>query len=256
MRYGTGPLANTPTVVKNLVIINALMLLIKVMGDGQLLGYDLDEVLGMHYIGSPEFKPWQLVTYMFMHGNFWHLLSNMFGLFFLGSMLEYRWGSKRFLTYYMICGVGAAVLNMGVQAWEYSQIAAYLDPKDIAQFKLRGFEWINENFTTIEEVDPGWIKLAQLFYTPMVGASGAVFGILIAFGMLYPNTELMIFPLPIPIKAKYFVLLYGGYELYAGYASYAGLPGGGGNVAHFAHIGGLVVGFITVMIWKRRLPHT
>lgn len=251
MRYGTGPLANTPTVVKNLVIINALMLLVKLMGDGQLLGYDLDEVLGMHYISSPDFKPWQLVTYMFMHGSFWHLLSNMFGLFFLGSPLEYRWGSKRFLTYYMICGVGAAVLNTGVQAWQYQQIAPLLDPDALAQLKLHGIDWLNTHFMELGEVDPDLVSMAQLLFIPMVGASGAVFGILVAFGMLYPNVELMIFPLPIPIKAKYFVLLYGGYEIYAGFAQHQG-----DNVAHFAHIGGLVVGFITVMIWKRRLPHT
>jgi rhomboid-like protein len=209
-------------------------------------------VLGLHYIGSPDFKPWQLVTYMFMHGNFFHLLSNMVGLFFLGTPLEYRWGSKRFLTFYMICGVGAGVLNMGVQAFEYAQYAQQVDPQDLIHFKAGGLDWLNEKVSNGGgAVDPSpWLALLQLLFVPMVGASGAVFGILVAFGLLYPNLELMIFPLPIPIKAKYFVMLYGAYELFAGFQGFAG-----DNVAHFAHIGGAVVGLITVLIWKRRLPH-
>ena len=257
MRNGTGLLANTPTVVKNLVIINAIILLLDEVGGGKFLGLDVSRTLGLHFIASPDFKPWQLVTYMFVHGSFFHLLGNMFGLFFLGAPLEYRWGSKRFLTYYMICGLGAAVLNMGVQWWEYANIVQYLDAEQIGLVKTQGLEALNNLYMGGQGFgDDAMNALSASLFTPMVGASGAVFGILIAFGMLYPNTELMIFPLPIPIKAKYFVLLYGGYELYAGYAGIAGLPGGGGNVAHFAHIGGLVVGFITIMIWKRRLPYT
>lgn len=256
MRYGSGPLANTPTVVKNLVFINAIVLLMDWVGNGQFLGLDLGRTLGLHYISSPEFRPWQLVTYMFAHGSLFHLLGNMMGLFFLGAPLEYRWGSKRFLTYYMICGVGAALINMGVQAWEYNNLAAVLSDEELLGMKHGGMAWLQSYADTGGEVSPDLIMLAQLFFTPMVGASGAVFGILIAFGMLYPNVELMIFPLPIPIKAKYFVTLYGLYTVYAGYAGIAGLPGGGGNIAHFAHLGGLVVGFITLMIWKRRLPHT
>lgn len=253
MRYNTGPLGNTPTVVKNLVIINAIILLLDSIGGGRFLGLDVSRTLGLHFIASPEFKPWQLVTYMFMHGGIFHLLGNMIGLFFLGSPLEYRWGSKRFLTYYMICGVGAGVLNMGIQWWEYTSAISNLTAEQIDLVRLHGREVFESGQYFI---DDRMNDLAIVLFTPMVGASGAVFGILIAFGMLYPNVELMIIPIPIPIKAKYFVTFYGLYELYAGYAGVAGLPGGGGNVAHFAHIGGLVVGFIMLMIWKRRLPHT
>ncbi|MCB9184019.1 MAG: rhomboid family intramembrane serine protease [Flavobacteriales bacterium] len=251
MQYRTGPLQSTPTVVKNLVIINALVLLVKYLFNGGFAGHDLDELLGLHYISSPQFKPWQLVTYMFMHGSFWHLLFNMIGLFMLGSPLEYRWGSKRFLTYYMICGIGAAVLNMGVQAYEFMELTKGLSASQIAQVKIEGLSGLYEAYERTGEIDPGMWSLASLLFTPMVGASGAVFGILVAFGMLYPNVELIIFPLPIPIKAKWFVILYGGYELFNGFANQAG-----DNVAHFAHIGGLIVGFVTVMIWKRRLPYT
>lgn len=254
MRYGTGPLAHTPTVVKNLVIINVIIYGVKFIGQGRFLGMDMDATLGLHYITSPEFRPWQLVTYMFMHGGFWHLFMNMFGLFMLGSPLEYRWGSKRFLTYYMICGLGAVALNMGVQAWEYGQLTTGLSGSDIALVRMDGQAALQDLWYGGAGFGDGAMnQLAALLFTPMVGASGAIFGILVAFGMLYPNVELMIFPLPIPIKAKYFVLLYGAYEVYAGYAGLLGQ--GSDNVAHFAHIGGLVVGFFTVLIWRRRLPY-
>ena len=258
MQYRTGPLQHTPTVVKNLVIINAIMLLVKYLGKGQLLGFHMDTVLGLHYISSPEFKPWQLVTHLFMHGNFWHLFMNMFGLFMLGAPLEYRWGSKRFLMYYFICGIGAALLYMGVQGWNYHELALTLTPENLALVKSQGPQAMMDLYMGGVGFDNTAMNdLAILLFTDLVGASGAVFGILVAFGMLYPNAELMIFPLPIPIKAKYFVILYGAYELYAGYAQQAGLAGHqGDNVAHFAHIGGLIVGFITIMIWKRRLPDT
>lgn len=226
MQYRTGPLQHTPTVVKNLVIINAIILLVKLIGHGQLLGFDMDRVLGLHFPAAPDFRPWQFVTHMFMHGDFWHLFMNMFGLFMLGSPLEYHWGSKRFLNFYLLCGLGGAALNTAVQAWELNSLAQ------------QGTMMAN-------------LEAARILYTPMVGASGAIFGILAAFGILYPNVELMIFPLPIPIKAKWFVLLYAGYETYAGYAGLMGQ--GSDNIAHFAHLGGAIVGALLALLWRRRL---
>ncbi|MBL8001274.1 MAG: rhomboid family intramembrane serine protease [Flavobacteriales bacterium] len=240
-RYG--PLESTPTVVKNLVIINALFFLVKFLGNGMFLGQDMDGLLGLHYLTSPEFRPWQLVTHMFMHGDIWHLFFNMFGLFMLGAPLEYRWGSQRFLTYYMICGLGAALIYLGVQALDYAQVVAQLSPEQVEMVRREGQQYVFN--------DSAMNHLAGLYFIDLVGASGAIFGVLVAFGMLYPNVELMIFPLPIPIKAKYFVMLYGAYELYSGLVRHPG-----DNVAHFAHIGGLVVGFITVMTWRKRLPYT
>jgi membrane associated rhomboid family serine protease len=157
---------------------------------------------------NPNFKAWQVLTYMFMHGSMGHLFSNMFGLFIFGSTLETYMGSKKFLIYYIITGIGAAVLNSALNTFEMSQILA--------------------------DSEPYWRQAM----TPMVGASGAIFGILVAFGVLFPNVELMLLFFPVPIKAKYFVILYGLYELYAGTA---GLQQG---VAHFAHIGGLITGLI------------
>lgn len=157
---------------------------------------------------NPNFKVWQVITYMFMHGGVGHIFSNMFGLFIFGSTLETYMGSKKFLTYYLITGVGAAVLNSMLNTYEMSQL--------------------------ITNSEPYWRQAV----TPMVGASGAIFGILVAFGVLFPNVELMLLFFPVPIKAKYFVILYGLYELYAGTA---GLQQG---VAHFAHIGGLITGFV------------
>ncbi len=250
--YRTGPLENTPTVVKNLVIINALVLLVETLGNGALMGADMASTFGLHYISSPEFRPWQLVTHMFMHGGIGHLFMNMFGLFMLGSPLEYRWGSKRFLTYYFICGIGAAVLYLGVQGVEYTRLAALLDPAQLQQVRTDGKEALMDLYMGgqgfgVSEMN----ELASLLFTDMVGASGAIFGVLVAFGMLYPNVELMVFPFPFMIRAKYFVIIYGAYELYAGLSMHRG-----DNVAHFAHIGGLVVGFITVMVWRKRLPYT
>jgi membrane associated rhomboid family serine protease len=157
---------------------------------------------------NPNFKPWQVLTYMFMHGSMGHLFSNMFGLFIFGSTLETFMGSKKFVIYYIITGVGAAVLNSMLNTYEMSQLLA--------------------------DSEPYWRQAM----TPMVGASGAIFGILVAFGVLFPNVELMLLFFPVPIKAKYFVILYGLYELYAGTA---GLQEG---VAHFAHIGGLITGLV------------
>jgi membrane associated rhomboid family serine protease len=157
---------------------------------------------------NPFFKPWQVITYMFLHGGIGHLFSNMFGLFIFGSALETFMGSKKFLIYYLICGVGAALLNSALDFYEMSNIS-------------------------VDSIE--YLRQAQI---PMVGASGAIFGILMAFGFLFPNVEMMLLFFPFPIKAKYFVAMYGVYELVQGTA---GLQSG---IAHFAHLGGLLTGFI------------
>lgn len=250
MHYRTGPLQNTPTVVKNLVIINAIVLLVKVVGGGRFLGFHMDSVLGLHFVSSPAFEPWQLVSHMFVHGDFWHLFMNMFGLFMLGSPLEYQWGSKRFLNFYLLCGLGGAALNLAVQGWEFNQLAQLVSAEDMNEVREHGRAalyslWMGGNGFG----DDAMNQLAGILYTPMVGASGAIFGILAAFGILYPNIELMIFPLPIPIKAKWFVLLYAGYETYA--ATVGLLGQGSDNVAHFAHLGGAAVGALLALMWRK-----
>ncbi|MCP9762467.1 rhomboid family intramembrane serine protease [Lacihabitans soyangensis] len=157
---------------------------------------------------NPLFKPWQFISYQFLHGGIGHLFSNMFGLFIFGSALETFMGSKKFIIYYLVCGVGAAVLNSALDFYEMSNMS-------------------------VDSME--YLRQAQI---PMVGASGAIFGILMAFGFLFPNVEMMLLFFPFPLKAKYFVALYGVYELVQGTA---GLQSG---IAHFAHLGGLLTGFI------------
>lgn len=196
-----------PPVVKNLIIINVLFLALKFTLERMQI--DLSQYLGLHYWRSDYFKPWQLLTHMFMHGNFMHLLSNMFALWMFGSVLENTWGSQRFLLFYMVTGIGAACMHLGVLSYEYAQ-----------------YQNVLYNQVT-------------------VGASGAVFGLLFAFGYLFPNTLLYVYFL-MPIKAKYFVALYALFELYAGIQNSAG-----DNIAHYAHLGGMVMAFIILMYWKK-----
>lgn len=244
MRYDASPFAGLPVVVKNLLIINVIFFLVKITGLGDFGGTDMDTLFGLHFFASPLFKPWQLVTHMFMHGGFAHLALNMLGLFMLAPPLEYKWGSQRFLTYYMLVGVGAALFYAGVHAIEYVQLANEVGTNGVDEVKRNGTElWAQfQNYS-----DPALGRINQLFNIPMVGASGAIYGVLLAFGMTFPNVELIMFPLPIPIKAKYFVLILGGLSIFN---SLGNNPGD--NIAHLAHLGGMVVGFIMIRLWQDR----
>lgn len=229
-QYRQSPFANITPVVKNLLIINVIFFLAT-----QLLGshFNMVEHFSAFYFDSPLFKPWQVITYMFMHGGFMHILFNMIGLFTIGPILENTMGSKRLFNYYFICGIGALLLQMIVQAIEVHNLTgAFMAQKlDIA--------------------DPVSLeKLETIYYGPILGASGAIFGILIGFAMLFPNMELMIIPIPIPIKAKYFAIGYIVIELFSGVNPMQTNDG----VAHFAHIGGALVGFILIKIWGLRGP--
>ena len=232
-----------PPVVKNLLIINVLFFAATIIFKNTGIA-DLQNILGVYYFDSSLFRVWQLLTYMFMHVNFMHLFSNMFALFMFGGMLEKRWGAKRFLNYYLITALGAVALQMGVQAFEVYQItgsAINLPVNDL----VRTDEYIqaNINIPNLSQVDHD--TLLGIYGGSMMGASGAVFGILVAFGMLYPNIELMMLFFPVPIKAKYFVIGYVILELSSGVAK---VPGD--SVAHFAHLGGALIGFILVKLWK------
>jgi len=185
------------------------------------------------YFDSPLFKPWQVVTYMFMHGGFMHILFNMIGLFTIGPILENTMGSKRFFNYYFICGIGALLLQMIVQAIEVHNLTGAFMAQNLGIADPASLE-----------------KLEAIYYAPVLGASGAIFGILVGFAMLYPDMELMIIPIPIPIKAKYFAIGYIVIELFSGVNPMQTNDG----VAHFAHIGGALVGFILIKIWGLRGP--
>lgn len=213
-----------PTVVKNLLIINLLFFLATIACD-VVLRIDLADYLGLHYIGASDFQPFQLVTYMFMHGNFAHLFFNMFALWMFGNTLENIWGPNRFLLFYFICGIGAGLTQELVQYIQYATT-------------LQGFENVR---IAANHVIPISEYLNML---TTVGASGAVYGILLAFGMMFPNSTLYIY-FAIPIKAKWFVLIYGIIELFSGFTSVD-------NVAHFAHLGGMLFGLILILYWKKK----
>lgn len=235
------PFQNIPPVVKNLIIINVIMLLATILLSGR--GIYLNRILGLYYFGSPNFKPYQLVTHMFMHGGIAHLFFNMFALYMFGRILEQVWGSKRFFIYYFFTGLGAALLHTFVNFIEAKALISSISSEDLALVKNNGEAVLNAGKNYINS---SMAALNLLFNTPVVGASGAVFGVLLAFGMYFPNTQLMLLFPPIPIKAKYFVIGYGLIELYLGFSQ------SNSNVAHFAHLGGMLFGFILIRMWKKR----
>ncbi len=260
-------------VVRNLLIINVAIYFL-----GYLFKFDLSNLFGLHYVFADSFYPFQFVTYMFLHGSVMHLFSNMFALFIFGPLLEQFWGPKRFLIFYLVTGVGSGILFSITDFFEKHglQEAAeqYVENPNASDFsdfiaahgtigKIDG-RYVNmaEAASRVEDGLYDFPNDAELLKTsgeivagvydfisnmPMVGASGAVFGILMAFGMLFPNTTLMLLFPPIPIKAKYFVAIYGFFELYTGIQK---VPGD--NVAHFAHLGGMLVAFILLKLWKNQ----
>jgi len=233
--------AGMPPVVKNLIIINVIMLLLMYLGKA-LWNIDLNSILGIYFPKSEHFRSWQIVTHMFMHGGFVHLFFNMFALWMFGRILEQVWGPKRFLLYYLVTGLGAAFTHEFVQWMQYRHLLAALTPEQLQYIYDSGSELLNQgkNFA-----DGKMGQLNMILNIPTVGASGAVYGVLLAFGVLFPNTQLMfIFP-PIPVKAKYVVIGYGVLELYLAITS----PGS--NIAHAAHLGGMIFGFILIRYWRK-----
>ncbi|MBI9068885.1 MAG: rhomboid family intramembrane serine protease [Salinivirgaceae bacterium] len=233
------------------------------------MGIDLGRYLALHNVQSPYFKPYQFVTHMFMHGSITHIFFNMFALFMFGRMLEMVWEGKRFLIYYFVTGLGAAALHSIVNYLSlqeiHSQIVAFNNtpsPELLLEFIRdhlpNATAQVNEFVTSysINSNDSSYANEASALMNkiyelhlniPTVGASGAVFGVLLAFGMLFPNLQLrLLFP-PIPIRAKYFVIFYGAAELYA-----AVMQQPGDNVAHFAHLGGMVFGFLLIIYWNKK----
>ena len=227
-----------PLVVKNLIIINALFFLARYTL-ASILNIDLNSVLGLYYYNSPEFNPYQLITYMFMHGGFSHIFFNMFALWMFGTQIENLWGPKRFLNYYLITGFGAAFLHYLIIHFQISGVESYFTSNQISEIVNSGaFNPSNPLFSKAR-------MLYGLHHTPVVGASGAVFGLLLAYGMTYPN-QIIYLNLLFPIKAKYFVIIYGLLEFVMGVQNSAG-----DNVAHFAHIGGMLFGFLLIKYWKK-----
>lgn len=215
-----------PPVVKNIIIICILIFLAQQVAL-RVFHYPLSYLFALHYWQSPLFKPYQLVTHMFMHGGLAHIAFNMFALWMFGYTIENIWGSKRFLIFYMVCGLGAAICFLGAQTFQFHHL--------------------------MQEYQNGRLPLAvieQFLAEPMLGASGAIFGVLVAFGVMFPNSYLYFYFL-VPIKTKWFVLGYIALELYSGIRNnVSAIPGD--NVAHFAHLGGALAGFMLTKYWMSR----
>ena len=232
-QYRSSFWSSLPPVVRNLLAINLIfwladLLLPKIL-QSSFPTFNLTDVLGMHYWASEKFNVLQMLTYMFMHAGFDHLFFNMFAVYMFGRVLEQVWGPKRFLIFYMVTGIGAGLIQE--LTWLYDLRDVVYAPQELVN--IGGGQILNKP------------EFYNLFVT--VGASGAVFGILLAFGMMFPNVPLYIMFVPIPIKAKYFVIFYGLAELFLGVASFHG-----DSVAHFAHLGGMLFGYILIRIWRKK----
>jgi membrane associated rhomboid family serine protease len=238
--FGRGFLA-LPPVVKNIILINVIML-IAAWTAKSVFSVDLTAILGLYYPKSEQFMPLQILTHMFMHANFWHLFFNMFALYMFGGILENVWGPKRFFIYYMVCGLGAAFVHESVIMFQYNKIMNTITPDQLQLVLSDGAKYLSQGKVFTNEIMK---DLQMLLNVPTVGASGAIFGVLLAFGVLFPNTQLMLLFPPIPIKAKYFVLGYGAIELYLAVTQ----PGS--NIAHAAHLGGMLFGYILIRYWRK-----
>ena len=247
-------------VTKNLLILNVALFILTLFFEYQGQGVDLGSMLGAHYFGTPLFQPYQIISHFFMHGGALHILMNMYVLVMFGSFLERLWGPKRYFIFYVASALGAYLLYSGVGFFQITELkAAIHNPEALAA--LNGY--LKDVGRGMSEVDliqiaqrygvaPGeefnsFVKYAFKSAVPMVGASGAIFGLLAAFAILFPNTELQLLFPPIPIKAKWLI---GGYFVFEVYNSFQN--NAGDNVAHLAHVGGAVVGAIIVLIWRRK----
>lgn len=270
-----------PPVVKNILIINGL-LFFTYISFGDKLGIDLNDILGLHWIQSSKFAFYQPITYMFMHANFEHILFNMFAVWMFGNVIERLWGGKRFLIYYLFTGLCAAALHFVIVYYDsiapfeqainlflnqpdsqtleafFNQYKIAIDPNtqlssyfNSAQDSI--YAVLNNNYSEAQlETTYGFMELYKQHYLNanlVVGASGSLFGILLAFGMMFPNAELFLLFIPVPIKAKYFVAGYGAIELILGLVNNPN-----DNVAHFAHLGGFIGGYILIWIWRKFDP--
>lgn len=242
-------LGNMPPVVKNILLLNVVMFIITQLGEMQ--GIPMTYILGGYVFNSPYFEPYQMVTHFFMHGGFFHILFNMFALVVFGSALEQVWGPKRFFIFYVATAIGAFFLH---------QIVGFIEVKSLEnELVAAGYDLftLQEKITQLRagtintfNIMPNTNGLVQDYISgisvPVVGASGAVYGVLVGFGYLFPNTKLMLLFPPIPIKAKWLVIIMVGIALYN---SIQANPGD--NVAHLAHLGGALVGFIIVFFWQK-----
>ncbi|MEJ5055349.1 rhomboid family intramembrane serine protease [Sphingobacterium sp. MYb382] len=228
--------SNLTPVVKNLLIINVLCFI------GSAIFTQSTHFFGIYYPDSPFFHVWQVVTYMFMHGGFSHIFFNMFSLLMFGPIIEQILGQKRFLNFYLISGLGALVLQYGVQAWEVHQITGTVRALQFLDFNML----TNQVSTNLNISRADFNTLTSIYGTPLVGASGAIYGLLLAFAYLFPNMSLYLFFIPVPIKAKFFIPILILIEIYLGFSN------SGSSIAHLAHVGGALFGYLLLKMWGIR----
>lgn len=261
-----------PDVIKNLLIINGLFFLAQMTFE-TVYNIKLESLLGLRYVAADAFKPYQIVTYMFLHGDFGHLFFNMFALWMFGATMENHWGPKKFLIYYLVTGIGAAVVHYAVVYFQMipslkevnnlildPTIPNFNDFISSINFEIRSYE-MQEHLSKalkvvqnapINEVKQAIVDFAAIYKTDylnapnVIGASGAVYGVLLAFGMTFPNSLIYIYMI-IPLKAKYFVIIYGAIELYLGFSNNMN-----SNIAHFAHLGGMIFGIFLILYWRKK----
>ncbi len=235
-------LSSIPTVTRNILIINFIIwLACFVLARSN---FDLSNLLGLHFPTSQGFYLFQIITYMFTQVAFSHFFFNMFAVFMFGGSLENMWGPKKFLTYYLVTGIGAGLIQLLVCYLRMKSISMDLPDGVFEVVRTEGYNLLQQN---MNYTDPLMSNLNSLFNSVTIGASGSVFGLLLAFGMLFPNAPIYVMLIPIPIKAKYFVIGYGLVELYLGFANRSG-----DNVAHFAHLGGMIFGILLILYWKNK----
>jgi membrane associated rhomboid family serine protease len=266
--FRPGGFQQLPVVVKNIIIINVLVFLLDQLLQSR--GIHLDDYLALHYWQSPMFRWWQPLTHMFMHGSIEHIAFNMFGLWMFGRVIESLWTPQRFLLFYLVCGLGAAFCHLGVLYFEFSSFnkafVYYQQHPTLVEYSQMLRHQNLDKIPVLARIQAFWNDnrectncyaqsrdIINQYYAEMidqatVGASGAVFGILFAFAYLFPNTDLFILFLPIPVKAKWVVTVYALIELYSGVQNSAG-----DNIAHFAHLGGMLFAFLMLRIWKANI---
>ena len=212
-------LSSLPTVTKNLIIINVILFVATLINENFMIG-----TFALFYPTSPFFHWWQVVTHMFMHGGVWHIFFNMYTLLIFGSVVENYLGPKKFLLFYFICGLGAVALHFGVEYW---QMQSYMNGAALG------------NSTALQQIE-------AIKYTPTVGASGAIYGVLMGYAMLFPESRMtLLFP-PVTLSAKWMVVVFAAIELFTG------VTGVASGIAHFAHLGGMLIGWLMILWWRKR----
>jgi membrane associated rhomboid family serine protease len=209
----------------------------------------LNNALALHFPQNEKFAAWQFISHMFMHGSLMHLLFNMYALWLFGTHLEKIWGKSRFLIFYFACGLGAAAIYTAINSFQFNEIYSLLTDTGLSSYDINAMiqqKSYPPAVLTAEQAS----KLMSIYYVPVVGASGAIYGILVAYAFIFPNNTLMLIFLPYPIKAKYFVPALIGLDLFSGVT---GISIFGGGIAHFAHVGGAIIGFLLMVYWRKKV---